>query len=152
MINTLISVLFINRLMSSLIDTASRRFSYLLACINICWSSKRFIDSFWRRFSNLLTYISCRPFDRFVTRWRLHWFFELWRFNYPIRVFFFFFSWDPNLRSWWPNCSTLRGWCLMIGSTTGLLSASLPAEWAQKIYGDHPNAITVQYNQWLGTK
>jgi len=34
------------------------------------------------------------------------------------------------------------GWCAMIGSTTALLSASLPEHWARTIYGDHPDAIT----------
>lgn len=34
------------------------------------------------------------------------------------------------------------GWCAMIGSTTGLLSASLPEHWARTIYGEHPNVIT----------
>jgi len=34
------------------------------------------------------------------------------------------------------------GWCMMIANTTGLLSASLPDEWAQKIYGSNPAAIT----------
>ncbi len=34
------------------------------------------------------------------------------------------------------------GWCAMIGSTTALLSASLPEHWAQIIYADHPDAIT----------
>lgn len=34
------------------------------------------------------------------------------------------------------------GWCLMIGSTTGLLSASLPEKWARSIFADHPNTIT----------
>ncbi len=42
------------------------------------------------------------------------------------------------------------GWCLMIGSTTGLLSASLSPEWAQKIYGDNPHAITVGVTAPIG--
>ena len=42
------------------------------------------------------------------------------------------------------------GWCLMIGSTTGLLSASLHPDWAQKIYGDNPHAITVGVTAPIG--
>ncbi len=34
------------------------------------------------------------------------------------------------------------GWCMMIANTTGLLSASLPHEWAQTIYGNNPEVIT----------
>jgi alkylation response protein AidB-like acyl-CoA dehydrogenase len=34
------------------------------------------------------------------------------------------------------------GWCVMIGATTGLLAASLPEEWAQKIYGANPCVVT----------
>lgn len=34
------------------------------------------------------------------------------------------------------------GWCAMIGSTTGLLSASLPEHWARRIYADHPDVIS----------
>jgi alkylation response protein AidB-like acyl-CoA dehydrogenase len=34
------------------------------------------------------------------------------------------------------------GWCVMIGATTGLLAASLPEEWAHKIYGANPRVIT----------
>lgn len=34
------------------------------------------------------------------------------------------------------------GWCLMIGATTGLLSASLPKPWAQTIFADDPNTIS----------
>jgi alkylation response protein AidB-like acyl-CoA dehydrogenase len=34
------------------------------------------------------------------------------------------------------------GWCVMIGSTTGMLAASLPEEWADKIYGASPDVIT----------
>jgi alkylation response protein AidB-like acyl-CoA dehydrogenase len=34
------------------------------------------------------------------------------------------------------------GWCVMIGATTGLLAASLPEEWAAKIYGANPCVIT----------
>ncbi len=42
------------------------------------------------------------------------------------------------------------GWCLMIGNTTGLLSASLAPEWAQTIYGDHPDDITVGVTAPIG--
>ncbi len=34
------------------------------------------------------------------------------------------------------------GWCMMIGNTTSLLSASLSPHWAQEIYGDNPEVIT----------
>ena len=34
------------------------------------------------------------------------------------------------------------GWCLMIGNTTSLLSASLPERWAREIYTQDPNVIT----------
>lgn len=34
------------------------------------------------------------------------------------------------------------GWCMMIGNTTSLLSASLSEHWAQEIYGDNPEVIT----------
>ncbi len=34
------------------------------------------------------------------------------------------------------------GWCVMIGATTGLLAASLPEEWAHKIYGANPCVVT----------
>jgi len=34
------------------------------------------------------------------------------------------------------------GWCHMIATTTGLMAASLPEEWAQTIYGADPNVIT----------
>jgi alkylation response protein AidB-like acyl-CoA dehydrogenase len=34
------------------------------------------------------------------------------------------------------------GWCVMLGATTGLLAASLPDEWARKIYGSDPNVAT----------
>lgn len=34
------------------------------------------------------------------------------------------------------------GWCMMIGNTTSLLSASLSNRWAQEIYGDNPEVIT----------
>ena len=35
------------------------------------------------------------------------------------------------------------GWNVMIGATTGLLSASLPERGAQEIYGSNPNVLTV---------
>ncbi|MCP5180796.1 MAG: hypothetical protein H6993_18180 [Pseudomonadales bacterium] len=35
------------------------------------------------------------------------------------------------------------GWNLMIGNTTGLLSASLPDPWAQSIYAARPDVVTV---------
>lgn len=35
------------------------------------------------------------------------------------------------------------GWVVMIGTTTSMLSASLPEHWAKEIYADHPLAITV---------
>jgi len=34
------------------------------------------------------------------------------------------------------------GWCMMIGNTTSLLSASLSDHWAQEIYGVNPEVIT----------
>jgi alkylation response protein AidB-like acyl-CoA dehydrogenase len=34
------------------------------------------------------------------------------------------------------------GWCQMIHTTTGLMSASLPDQWSQVIYADDPNVIT----------
>ena len=34
------------------------------------------------------------------------------------------------------------GWCHMIATTTGLMAASLPEQWAQLIYGADPNVIT----------
>jgi alkylation response protein AidB-like acyl-CoA dehydrogenase len=34
------------------------------------------------------------------------------------------------------------GWCAMIGATTGSLAASLDADWARRIYGEDPLAIT----------
>ncbi len=42
------------------------------------------------------------------------------------------------------------GWCLMIGNTTGLLSGSLAPEWAQSIYGDHPDHVTVGVTAPIG--
>ena len=42
------------------------------------------------------------------------------------------------------------GWCTMIANTTALLSASLPSPWAQTIYGDHPNIITVGVTAPMG--
>ncbi len=43
------------------------------------------------------------------------------------------------------------GWCLMIGTTTGLMSASLPEQWANTIYADNPNVITVGVTAPIGT-
>lgn len=34
------------------------------------------------------------------------------------------------------------GWCQMIGATTGMMSASLPEQWSEAIYGSNPNSIT----------
>jgi alkylation response protein AidB-like acyl-CoA dehydrogenase len=34
------------------------------------------------------------------------------------------------------------GWVLMIGATTGLMSASLPEEWSRVLYADNPDNIT----------
>ena len=34
------------------------------------------------------------------------------------------------------------GWVLMIGATTGLMSASLPDQYSRSLYGDHPDNIT----------
>jgi alkylation response protein AidB-like acyl-CoA dehydrogenase len=42
------------------------------------------------------------------------------------------------------------GWCLMIGTTTGLLSASLPAAWASTIYAENPEVITVGVTAPIG--
>ncbi len=42
------------------------------------------------------------------------------------------------------------GWNLMIGNTTGLLSASLPDHWAQTMYGNDPSAITVGVTAPMG--
>ena len=42
------------------------------------------------------------------------------------------------------------GWVSMIGATTGMLSASLPSEWAQRIYGDNPRAITTGVTAPIG--
>ncbi len=42
------------------------------------------------------------------------------------------------------------GWNLMIGNTTGLLSASLPEEWATRLYGDNPNSVSVGVTAPLG--
>jgi alkylation response protein AidB-like acyl-CoA dehydrogenase len=41
------------------------------------------------------------------------------------------------------------GWCAMIGATTSLLSGYLPAEWAQRIYGD-PRSCTGGYAAPVG--
>ncbi|MGK0225101.1 MAG: alkylation response protein AidB-like acyl-CoA dehydrogenase [Limisphaerales bacterium] len=42
------------------------------------------------------------------------------------------------------------GWSLMIGNTTGLLSASLPENWANEIYGSNPDVITVGVTAPIG--
>jgi indole-3-acetate monooxygenase len=42
------------------------------------------------------------------------------------------------------------GWCQMIGATTGLLSASLPDDWAHTIYGADPDCITTGVTAPLG--
>jgi alkylation response protein AidB-like acyl-CoA dehydrogenase len=42
------------------------------------------------------------------------------------------------------------GWNLMIGNTTGLLSASLPREWAERMYLSNPDAVTVGVTAPLG--
>jgi len=42
------------------------------------------------------------------------------------------------------------GWNVMIGATTGLLSASLPDEFAREIYGEAPGALTVGVTAPLG--
>ncbi len=42
------------------------------------------------------------------------------------------------------------GWCAMVGSTTGLLAASLPEHWSQMIYGEHPDTITCGVTAPLG--
>ena len=42
------------------------------------------------------------------------------------------------------------GWNVMIGTTTGLLSASLPDEFAKQIYGDGPGVLSVGVTAPLG--
>ena len=42
------------------------------------------------------------------------------------------------------------GWNVMIGATTGLLSASLPENFAREIYGTHPGSLTVGVTATLG--
>lgn len=42
------------------------------------------------------------------------------------------------------------GWVSMIGSTTGLLSASLPESWGQEIYANHPNVVSTGVTAPLG--
>jgi len=42
------------------------------------------------------------------------------------------------------------GWCQMIGVTTGMLSASLPAEWAELIYGRNPDCVSTGVTAPLG--
>ena len=41
-------------------------------------------------------------------------------------------------------------WNLMIGNTTSLLSASISDEWAQTMYGDNPNVVTVGVTAPIG--
>jgi alkylation response protein AidB-like acyl-CoA dehydrogenase len=41
------------------------------------------------------------------------------------------------------TADSAAAWCAMIGATTGVLAARLPAGWAQEIYGRNPTAITV---------
>jgi len=43
------------------------------------------------------------------------------------------------------------GWNVMIGLTTGLLSASLPEEFAREIYGDGPGGLAVGVTAPMGT-
>ncbi len=42
------------------------------------------------------------------------------------------------------------GWCAMVGSTTGLLAASLPEPWAEQIYAADPDVITCGVTAPLG--
>ena len=42
------------------------------------------------------------------------------------------------------------GWVLMIGATTGIMSASLPEPWAQKLYAAKPHVITSGVTYWPG--
>jgi alkylation response protein AidB-like acyl-CoA dehydrogenase len=42
------------------------------------------------------------------------------------------------------------GWVQMIGTTTGILSASLPPAWAEEIYGAHPDCISTGVTAPLG--
>ena len=42
------------------------------------------------------------------------------------------------------------GWNVMIGTTTGLLAASLPVSFAREIYGDAPGALTVGVTAPMG--
>lgn len=42
------------------------------------------------------------------------------------------------------------GWCQMIGTTTGMMSASLPELWSQTMYGDHPDTITTGVTAPIG--
>jgi alkylation response protein AidB-like acyl-CoA dehydrogenase len=42
------------------------------------------------------------------------------------------------------------GWCQMIAATTGLMAASLPEQWAERIYGDHPDCISSGVTAPLG--
>lgn len=42
------------------------------------------------------------------------------------------------------------GWNMMIGNTTGLLSASLPEHWAKELYADNPDGVTVGVTAPIG--
>jgi indole-3-acetate monooxygenase len=42
------------------------------------------------------------------------------------------------------------GWCQMIAVTTGLMSATLPEPWAQKLYGENPDVITTGVTAPIG--
>lgn len=42
------------------------------------------------------------------------------------------------------------GWVSMIGSTTGLLSASLPEAWGQQIYAENPNVVSTGVTAPIG--
>jgi indole-3-acetate monooxygenase len=41
------------------------------------------------------------------------------------------------------TADSAAAWCAMIGATTGILAARLPAGWAQEIYGRNPGTLTV---------
>jgi alkylation response protein AidB-like acyl-CoA dehydrogenase len=41
------------------------------------------------------------------------------------------------------TADSAAAWCAMIGATTGILAARLPAGWAQEIYARNPTTITV---------
>ncbi len=48
------------------------------------------------------------------------------------------------------HAEAATGWCAMVGSTTGLLAASLPEHWSQTIYGADPDTITCGVTAPLG--